>query len=175
MQALCPGTQRQQLSRAGFGISWLTAALLLWPLPSLASSSPDQTCNVIYDYGDPALFEFVETRQKVDFSDYQGRPVGEIHYTVLPIFNEDDPAEDNWLYRTANFLHIETRKSTLQKQMILTRGQALDRDRLRENERLLRGNDYLVDAMIVPHRVCADTIDLLVVVRDVWTLSLIHI
>ena len=171
MQALCPGTQRQQLSRAGFGISWLTATLLLWPLPGLASPPTVESCELVYEDGDPALFEFVETRQKVDFSRYQGRPIGKIHYSVLPIFNENDPAEDNWLYRTANFLHIETRKTTLEKQMILTSGEPLDRDHLRENERLLRSNDYLVDAMIVPHRVCADHIDLLVVTRDVWTFS----
>lgn len=171
MQALCPGTQRQQHSRAGFRISWLAAALLFWPFSGWASSLSDESCELVYDYGDPALFEFVETRQKVDFSLYQGRAIGEIHYTVLPIFNEDDPAEDNWLYRTANFLHIKTRETTLKKQMIITSGEPLDRDHLRENERLLRQNDYLVDAMIVPHRICTDRIDLLVVARDVWTFS----
>lgn len=171
MQVLCSDTQRQPLTHSGFRASWLAVTLLFWPFSGWASSVSDENCELVYDYGDPALFEFVETRQKVDFSQYQGRPVGKIHFTVLPIFNEEDPAEDNWLYRAANFLHIETRKTTLQKQMILNSGEPLDRDHLRENERLLRGNDYLVDAMIVPHQVCADRIDLLVVVRDVWTFS----
>jgi len=171
MQALCPGTQRKQLSRAGFRPFWLAAALLLWSLQIWASPLPDDRCELIYDLGDPSLFEFVETRQSVDFGLYQGRAIGEIHYRVLPIFNEDDPAENNWLYRAANFLHIETRETTLEKQMIVSPGAPLDRDHIRENERLLRRNDYLVDAMIVPHRVCADRIDLLVVVRDVWTFS----
>ncbi|MCG8394010.1 MAG: hypothetical protein MI745_13095 [Pseudomonadales bacterium] len=171
MQALCPGTQQQYLLR-GITLAWLTALLLL-ALPTTARSeaSGDDTCTLLYDQDDPALFDFVNTRQKVDFSQYQGMTIGDIHYAVLPIFNEKDPAEDNWLYRLANLLHIDTRDTTLRKQMILARGKPLDRDHVRENERLLRANEYLVDAMILPHRVCADQIDLLVVVRDVWTFS----
>ena len=118
MQALCPATQQQQSSRAGARLFWLLITLLFLPLFSVASPSGDN-CEILYDYDDPALFEFVDTRQQVDFGRYQGRTIGEIHYAVLPIFNEDDPAEDNWLYRLANWLHIETRNTTLEKQMIL--------------------------------------------------------
>lgn len=91
-------------------------------VPDLGVPLPDDRCELIYDLGDPSLFEFVETRQSVDFGLYQGRAIGEIHYRVLPIFNEDDPAENNWLYRAANFLHIETRETTLEKQMIVSPG-----------------------------------------------------
>ncbi len=170
MQSQCSGPQQAYRSRTGPAFLRIVLLLLFWP-SLLWASNPDAACEIVYAPGDPALFEFVETRQQVDFSPYQGLPIGDIHYTVLPIFNEDDPAENNWLYRLANWLHIETRNDTLEKQMILASEDRLDRDQIRENERLLRRNEYLVDAMIVPHRVCGDRVDLLVVVRDVWTFS----
>ena len=86
MQALCPGTQRKQLSRAGCPF-WRHCPFAL-VVPDRGVPLPDDRCELIYDLGDPSLFEFVETRQSVDFGLYQGRAIGEIHYRVLPIFNE---------------------------------------------------------------------------------------
>ncbi|MDF1821466.1 MAG: hypothetical protein P1U64_07835 [Alcanivoracaceae bacterium] len=153
---------------------FLTAALLLATAPGLANEpdNPDAgECTSLYQSDDPALFDFVDTRKAVSFAQYAGRTIGTVEYRVLPIFNEADPDENNWAYRTLNKLHIETRPATLKKQMIISAGDTLDPETLYENERTLRDNDYLVDAMILPARVCANSIDLLVVVRDVWTFS----
>lgn len=143
---------------------------MLWaqqPVPETGAAD----CTVLHSPDDRSLFQFVETRARVNFDDYAGQPVKNIRYVVLPIFDAQDPGENNWFYLALNRLHFHTRPSTLRKQMIIEPGQALDPDRLRENERLLRENDYLVDAMILPAEVCADGISLLVVARDVWTLS----
>lgn len=133
------------------------------------AAGPD--CTHYYDRDDPALFRFVQTRDQVDYSRFEGMEIADIEYVVLPIFNEDDPDEDNWLFRTANALHIETLPSTVAEQMIIKPGEALTPETLRENERILRENDYLVDAMIVPQKICGNRIHLLAVVRDVWTLQ----
>lgn len=139
-----------------------------------AVNPPDemtQDCTLLFDPESPALFDFVNTRAGVDFSRYEGSRIGTVTYKVLPIFNERDEDEDNWIFRLANRLHIDTRPGTLKKQMIIFPGQVLERRRVQENERILRSNSYLVDAMILPHRQCGDTLDLLVVARDVWTFS----
>jgi hypothetical protein len=154
-----------------------TRLLLLLLLCSLAGvpradeASTTAQCRTLFSRDDPALFQFVDTRERVNFDDYQGMEIAGIEYVVLPIFNEDDPEEDNWLFRTANTLHINTRESTVERQMIVEPGTGLDPQRVRENERILRERNYFIDAMILPHRICGDRIHLLAVVRDVWTLN----
>lgn len=150
------------------GLSRWVAVALLGLAPALVRADTS-SCETLYQSDDPALFKFVETRKALDYQRYAGRPIRNIDYQVLPVFNENNPNEDNWVYRSLNVLHIDTRHSTLKQQMIVQPGEALDPSRIRENERLLRRREYLIDAMIVPTQVCDDGIDLLVVVRDVWT------
>lgn len=155
----------------------LFLAVLLAPLAAYsqpmdtAPEDRNSDCVAGFSPDDLALFNFVETRAQVNFGQYASRTIGSIEYRVLPIFNEQDPDENNWLFRAANRLHIDTREGTLRKQMIIHAGEPLDPRTLTENERLLRSNGYLIDAMILPRRICEDRIDLLVVVRDVWTFS----
>lgn len=140
--------------------------------PAAPVAAPDDAqCTTLFTVDDPRLFDFVTTRRDVSFEPYEGLPIRSIDYITLPIFNEKDPKENNWLYRGANWLHVPTRKNPLKRQVLLREGQVLDRERLRESERILREAQYLYDAMILPATVCPDGIDLLVVVRDVWTLQ----
>jgi outer membrane protein assembly factor BamA len=145
---------------------WLLLLCMLSPL--LAA---EQQCETLFSDGDRALFRFVQTRGKVDFNQYRGLTLGEIRVVVLPVFDIDNPEEDLWLYRTANRIHVSTRHSTVRRQLTLRTGAVLDPARVEENERRLRDKSYFADAMILPAQVCADRIDLLVVVRDVWTLT----
>ncbi|GAB3370001.1 hypothetical protein NCG89_09170 [Spongiibacter taiwanensis] len=131
---------------------------------------PSEQCQSLLPRGDPALFQFVETREKIDYDQYKGMPIKGIDYEVLPIFDPNNPDENYAIYRLFNFLHIDTKPGTLEKQMLLSPGEPLNPDELYENERQLRENGYLVDAMIVPEEVCDDGIRLRTVVRDVWTL-----
>lgn len=139
-------------------------------LQALERGGSDASCTEYFQAGDASLYKFVETRQSIDFQQYAGMTIADIDYLTLPVFNENNPSEDNWLFRMANRLHIDTQPGTLQRQMIVASGEILDPDRVAENERLLRDNNYVIDAMIVPRKVCADGVYLLVVVRDVWTL-----
>lgn len=132
-------------------------------------ATPD--CRYLYSQTDPELFDFVKTRKRVEFDQYEGMTVGTIEYITLPIFNENDPTEDHWLFKLANKLHINTRSSTLERQLVFSSGEPLQAILVRESERILRDNGYLVDAMILPTRICGNQIDLLVVARDVWTIS----
>lgn len=151
-----------------------------WCLPALmavatslswAQTSAATECEAFFQPDSPALFDFVETRKQVNFDFFAGQTIAGVKYLTLPIFNEQDPDEDHWVYRLANSLHINTRAKTLKKQVVFSEGEALDPQIIRESERILRGNDYLVDAMILPEKRCGNLVYLLVVARDVWTIS----
>lgn len=148
-------------------------------LPPPPKTDPDDAipfdangCRTLYRANDPRLFDFVHTRAKVHFRKYEGLPISRLAFITLPVFNEDDPEEDRGLYRLVNRLHIPTRMTPIRRQLLVRAGDPVDDDLIRESERILRDADYLYDAMILPGEVCPDGIELLVVVRDVWTLKL---
>ncbi len=100
-----------------------------------------------------------------------GAVIGEIRIVVGDVFDTRVKGEDGWLYRTANKLHIETRESVIREQLLFKPGDRYDDRLVHETERLLRANDYLYDATIVPVGYDGHTVDLEVRTRDVWTLN----
>jgi hypothetical protein len=101
----------------------------------------------------------------------RGAIIGEIDIVIGDVFDTSIPGEDGWLYRTANKLHIDTRKSVVRGQLLFKPGEPY-RDRLvRETERILRSKNYLYDAHVVPVAFDGSTVDLEVRTRDVWTLN----
>jgi hypothetical protein len=99
-----------------------------------------------------------------------GARIGLIRIQVDDVFeNQDDLSVP---YRLANRLHFSTREKTVEHQLLFRHGVRFSRRLLQENERLLREQRYLNDAKIEVLRYNADnTVDVLVRVHDVWTLS----
>jgi hypothetical protein len=75
--------------------------------------------------------------------------------------------------RTANKLHTTSREFTIRNNLFVREGTALNPYRLADNERLLRNLDFMMDARIfvkpISHN--PDSVDLLVVTRDVFSLG----
>lgn len=153
------------------GLAWAEEPATVPPAEVLAPVAAPADCQVFFAEGDQRLFDFITTRKAVDYSPWQGLPIRSIRQITLPIFNPDNPDENNALYRGVNYLHVPTRGHTVSKQLLIHPGEPLDADRIHESERILRGANYLYDAMILPAQACADGVDLLVVVRDIWTLQ----
>ena len=101
----------------------------------------------------------------------QGAVIGRIIVSPDDIFDPAIPGESGWLYRTANKLHINTRPAVVRGQLLFKTGDPYDARLIQENERLLRRNDYLYDAVIVPIAYDGHTVDLEVRTKDVWTLN----
>mgnify|MGYP005846634433 CR=1 FL=1 len=103
----------------------------------------------------------------------RGARVGEILVRVHDIFDPSDPREDNWLFRTANVLHVESRPRTIRNELTFEPGERLRAQRLEESERILRSRRYLFDAVVRVARYDpeANVADIEVSVRDVWTLN----
>jgi hypothetical protein len=100
-----------------------------------------------------------------------GAVIGEIRIRPLDIFDLDDPRENNWAFRTANWLHIQTRPDTLRRQLLFASGERLSVRVIEETKRLLRANSYLYEADIRPVAWRDGVVDLEVRTRDTWSLQ----
>ena len=100
-----------------------------------------------------------------------GAVIGEIILDKRNIFDLSDPAENKWLYRWANRLHIVTRDDVISGQLLFETGDKFSSQLLEESERMLRGNRYLIDAKLEPVRHTNGVVDVKVTTNDVWSLT----
>ncbi|MBN8281033.1 MAG: hypothetical protein J0M16_10525, partial [Gammaproteobacteria bacterium] len=103
----------------------------------------------------------------------RGAIVGRVEVVVDDIFDLSDPRENRVLFRLANKLHLDTKDRTVLAQVLLRPGDAYTVHRAEETARILRDKRYLYDAVVEPtaYDPEANTVDLRVRVRDVWSLS----
>jgi len=100
-----------------------------------------------------------------------GARIGEIRVSPNDIFDTADPKENNWLFRTANKLHILTRPSVIERALLFKSGDALSVRLLDETERLLRSNRYLYEVQFRPLAYHDGVVDIEVFTRDTWSLD----
>ena len=130
----------------------------------------DPQCQPVDLPVDRELVNFQSLRTLYPMEQYEGVSIGKISIVTLPIFNEHDENENNVLYRFINRIHPPTQHYVIKRQLLVSEGDQLQVRLLNESERILRDSEYLSDAAIVPHQICGESLDLLVVVREVWTL-----
>jgi outer membrane protein assembly factor BamA len=104
--------------------------------------------------------------------DLKDKKIKHVYITRLPIFDENNEEENNWLYRWANRFHTLTREDHIRELLLFNQDDDYTAREAQESARILRNLGHLYDANI--HRVstCEDTVDLEVVTRDVWSLTL---
>ncbi|MCY3623993.1 MAG: hypothetical protein OXH68_20065 [Gammaproteobacteria bacterium] len=124
----------------------------------------------------------------VPIEEIAGRPlaaslryrIGSITVVRQDVFNTDDPAENNTAFRLANRWHVVTREGAVRGLLLFQEGDWVTVDEIAETERALRSKSYLYDARIVANSVCpvnregkdhVAEVELVVVTRDVWSLS----
>jgi hypothetical protein len=100
----------------------------------------------------------------------RGARIGRIEVRVDDVFEPEHSLAAP--YRLANRLHRETRAQTVVRQLLFHEGDRFNGRVLAEAERLLRSQPYFSDAWIEPLAYHDDnTVDVLVRVHDVWTIS----
>jgi outer membrane protein assembly factor BamA len=97
--------------------------------------------------------------------------IGNINIVIKNVFQTTNENENSWLHRSANYLHIKTRKAVIESQLLFKVGDVYDTDLLIETERLLRANRYIKSAKIYPTRSCDGKVEIQVVTTDSWTLT----
>ncbi|MCC7199711.1 MAG: BamA/TamA family outer membrane protein [Gammaproteobacteria bacterium] len=114
-----------------------------------------------------------ETLPTIAELEARGAVIGQVFIRVFDVFDPTIKGEDNWLYRTANKLHINTKEATVRARLTFHEGEPVSHVRLEESERSMRGQRYVYDAIVRPVRYDAatNTVDIEVSIRDVWTLN----
>jgi outer membrane protein assembly factor BamA len=105
------------------------------------------------------------------FEKLEGKTIRHIEFNSMPIFDENDPDENNAIYRFVNKLHINTRPKVIASQLLFKEGDVLDAQHVQESARILRTRKYLTGAYIRPTTICDTQVDLLVVTQDSWSLE----
>lgn len=148
----------QRPQRAGIACAWLLLAVAWRPAPTLGAASDLPHAWPADIPAGPEL-------------EAAGAVIGKVHIVNGDVFDPSLPGESGWLYRTANKLHINTRREVLREQLLFVTGDRYVHRVVRETERILRANDYLYDAVIRPVAWDGRTVDLEVRTRDTWTLN----
>jgi hypothetical protein len=97
--------------------------------------------------------------------------IGAIVLEKEDVFDLSNPKENNALYRLANKLHIMTKDSVIEKQLLFKPGDLYSKRLADETARILRSNRYFYDASITPKIRQDGAVDLHISTRDVWTLK----
>ena len=101
-----------------------------------------------------------------------GARIGGIEIDTVQVFDLNNPADDNWLFRTADHLHKGTRVSAIAAQLLFRRGDLYSRRLLDETERNIRLHSlFLREPVIRPIRYHDGVVDIVVITHDVWTLQ----
>lgn len=109
--------------------------------------------------------------QKESRYDFDGdETVGNIYINTLPIFNTNDPRENNALYRWINRIHPDTHPYVFRDLVLMKEGGPVNNHLIKESERILREQKYSSDASIRAVSECNHVVDLEVITKEVWTL-----
>jgi len=101
--------------------------------------------------------------------DMPGVSIGTITIINNNVFDLDNPADNKALYRLANRIHISTRKSVIEEQLLFKTGDPFSSQVLEESERLLRSNRYIQSASIKPTHIENGIVDVQVTTTDSWS------
>ena len=101
----------------------------------------------------------------------EGAIIGQILIDNQNIFDLEDPEENNIFFRTANALHIRTRKGVIQRIILFKSGEPVSVQRIEETERLLQNRPYIYEVFIRPIAYRDGVVDVEVLTRDTWTLD----
>ena len=101
----------------------------------------------------------------------RGAIIDGIEIVVRDVFDVSQPAENTWIGRAANAVHLETRHSVVRRELLFAMGDPVDARRIQETERNLRRLSFVRDARIVPVRAGDRSVWARVEMDDAWSLQ----
>lgn len=131
------------------------------------TATKGSACNSVFSPSTPG-YDF----HRSDIIALPDKKINRIYVTRLPIFDESNEEENNWLYRWANRVHYLTNETQVREQLLFQEGDTYNSREIKESARLLRDLGFLYDANIHRTSTCDDSVDLEVVTRDVWSLTI---
>jgi hypothetical protein len=96
--------------------------------------------------------------------------VGKITVRTLDVYSSDE-ADKGWLYRIADRLHVETRRTVVEKFLLFRSGEEYRPELLAQTERNLRALRFLKSASVVPGPPHDGVVDVVVTTQDAWSIA----
>ena len=118
------------------------------------------------------VLNVTDIRTEDQYMEYGGRFIRRIDIARLPLFNTETVVPGGIL-KLGNAVHIDTRTRVIRGYVLMKEGSPLDPYVLADTERILRSTPFIQDATIVviPVEQAADSVDLLVVTQDLWSIG----
>jgi len=101
----------------------------------------------------------------------EGLPIIELTIDNGDIFDLEQEDQNLLIHRWANKLHINTRKKTIEEQLLFDPQADYSEQLIKETERLLRNRNYIHDAKITAEEDCGEGVELTIATTDNWTLT----
>ena len=125
-----------------------------------------------------AVATALNTKAETPFKPYEGKIIRHIFlrgYGFEQTFTDTAKRLEYFGTQVLNHLHRKTRDWVIRNNLFIKEGQPVSAYRLADNERLIRSLNFIQDAriLVVPQTdsAAADSIDLVVVVKDLFTIS----
>src|SRR5947207_13311832 len=96
--------------------------------------------------------------------------VGTVTVRPFDVYSPEE-AGRGWLYRVADRLHIDTRRSVIEKFLLFHEGDQYRPELLAQTERNLRSLRFLKSASVVPSAPHDGVVDVVVTTQDAWTIA----
>lgn len=96
--------------------------------------------------------------------------IGRITIHALDVYSNDE-ATRGYFYRTADRLHIETRRQVIEKFLLFHEGDVYRAERLAETERNLRALHFLKSAAVAASPPHDGLVDVTVTTQDAWSIA----
>lgn len=93
-----------------------------------------------------------------------------VSVNIHPIFDENNPKENKWLFRLVNDLHINTQERVIKNDLLFKEGDLYNEKLFEQSERILRKRRYLNYASVSLPDKCQSNNHVQVDVKEVWTL-----
>lgn len=110
-----------------------------------------------------------------DHSDFIGKIITDVNIEKLAVFGTDinDTTKFNqksWLLRRGNKFHNYTRNNIIRNHLFFSEGELFDPVKIEDSERTLRNLPYIQDARILVDPIDEETVRVVVIVKDNWSL-----
>lgn len=116
-------------------------------------------------------------KSETQFANYEGKVIRKIIIRKLDVFGptvyDTSLVAISWLEKTGNKVHSKTTDHVIMKNLLIKSGDILDPYVLADNERLLRSLSSIEDVRFIvsPIGNSGDSVDIVVLTKDVWSLG----
>lgn len=110
------------------------------------------------------------------FIQHEGKIIRDVRILELDPFESMIPdtsiIDTSWINKTLNKIHIKTKEKYIRNNLIIKKGDKVNPYVLADNERIIRNLPYIEDAKIILIPVSDETVDILLITKDKFSLGL---